>query len=510
MILSDRQQKEWIPGCPIRIGRIKLEQIGESDTVTAEITVEVCGGFRIDNYTIDIEYSDSRRSLIGADRGVVQKPDENGVSERIPVRFDNAVYAFAIVRSAAYSMPSGEALSWTNDSDNRGIVLPDQEILWQTDPNYEAIHVECSGTTEPKYVYESLPEYGAWRCVCGHLNLDSSDKCGGCGCTRSWIGEHLSAENLSRVKTEIAGRNERDTERIIKKKQHEVTDRTKMILILAAFAAAALLIVLTFTTFIPLSKYSSAAKLVDRGEFDRAIQIYNELDGFRDSKNKASEAAYKKAQSITGLESVNMVYSASAPWFSITKDGVLSFKKDKYSGEWESFTVPDVVDGIVVRELDRNFFMNCDELVTAVISDCVEVIGEQCFYNCAMLENVQFGKSVQKIMPRAFINCTSLTELEIPDTVTYLGLRAFNNCVNLRKVVLGEGIGELSSYLFSMCFSLERITLKTPIKSVGEFAFSECGELQKIHCRFDEDEWIEPEVGEGNEAFTAAERYFNQ
>lgn len=507
MTLSDRLQKEWIPGCPIRISRVRLEK---DESVTAEITAEVCGGFKIEKYTVDIEYSDSRRSIIGKSEDISLSRDNNGASEKIPVQYDNAVYAYVTVKFVSFFISSGENLNWRNDTESRGIVLPDQEVLWQTDPNYEAIHVECSGITDPKYVFESLPEYSAWRCVCGHVNLDSSDQCGGCGCNKSWIAEHLSPENLNRVKTEIAGKNERETEKIIKKKQHEVTDRTKMILIFASFAAAALLIVLTFTTFIPLFKYNSAAKLVNDGEFDRAIQIYNELDGFRDSKNKSSEAAYKKAQSITGIENVNMVYSAQAPWFSITDDGVLSFKKDKYSGSWDKFTVPDVVDGVVVRELDRNFFMNCDELVTVVISDCVEVIGEQCFYNCAKLENVQFGKSISKIMPRAFINCTSITEIEIPDTVTYLGLRAFNNCINLHKAILGEGINEISSYLFSMCFSLERITIKTPIKSVGEFAFSDCAEFSKIHCRFDQSEWIEPELGEGNEAFESAERYFNQ
>ena len=79
---------------------------------------------------------------------------------------------------------------------------------------------------------------------------------------------------------------------------------------------------------------------------------------------------------------------------------------------------------------------------------------------------------------------------------------------NLKKAVLGRGIREIGAYTFSFCASLERITILSPRTSVGEFAFSDCGKFGGIYCRFPADEWTEPAVAEGNEAFLAAERHF--
>ena len=100
--------------------------------------------------------------------------------------------------------------------------------------------------------------------------------------------------------------------------------------------------------------------------------------------------------------------------------------------------------------------------------------------------------------------------MEIPDTVTTLGLRAFNNCIGLKKVVLGSGITKIGSYQFSLCVELEWITLKSPVTAIGEFAFSECADLRKIFCRFPESDWIEPELGEGNEIYESLEVVFDQ
>lgn len=495
-IISDRVQREWIHGCPIQVDRTCLFSEKGDDGVFLRVTSVPCGGFSVVSYSADVEFTDAKRQIVGRTDGISLGI---GQSEKIAVPFDGAVYAYVIVRSVSLS----DGTAWNNESGERGAVLPEQEVYWQTDPLYTAVRVECAGVTEAKYKPCRID--GAWRCACGQVNLMSSDVCGSCGCSLEWLDTHLAADYLEKRSAEIADKTEKEAVKEKKKRDNAVSDTTKMILIFAAVALTAALVVLTFTLFIPLGKYAKAVSLTDNGEYDKAIEIFGDLDDFKDSSEKAAEANYKKAQMLTGLDNVYMITSEKAPWYSITEDGVLSFKKDEYEdngGTWtELFIVPDMVDNIVVRELDRNFFMNCDELVSVSISDCVEVIGEQCFYNCEKLEEVYFGKNVTTVLPRAFINCYSLTEIEIPDTVTSLGLRAFNNCIKLHKVVLGVGITEISSYQFSLCVELERITLKSPITSVGEYAFSECNSLAKVHCRFAESEWTDPAVAEGNEAF---------
>lgn len=500
-ILSDRPQKEWIAGCPVQIKQTRV--LLENDAITLSVLSVPCGGsLKIDHYTADIEYTGAKRQNVGTSDGVSLKVGESAL---IAVPFADAVYAAVTIRSVTYA----DGTAWTNESGTRGKVLPEQDIYWQTDPLYNAIRVECSGVTDAKYKPDKID--GAWRCACGQVNLDASETCGACGCSHEWLNTHLDPAYLEERSREIADKTEKEAVKIKKKRENRVSDTTKMILIFAALGLAIALVVLTFTTFIPMGRYSKAVGLAADGAYDEAIAIFTDLGDFRDARAQAADTNYKKAQAITGLDEVNMTTSAKSPWFSITEDGILSFKRDEYEdhgGSWSHFVVPDVVDNIVVRELDRNFFMNCKELLVVTISDCVEVVGEQCFYNCEMLHTVNFGKNVTKILPRAFINCYALTEMEIPDTVTTLGLRAFNNCIKLNKVVLGSGITEIGSYQFSLCIELERITLKSPITSVGEFAFSECAAFEKIHCRFAESEWTEPTVAEGNEAFEAAQVLF--
>lgn len=503
-LLSERVQKEWITGCPIRVSRVCLSRRTDDDSVFAVVTALPCGDLSVKSYTVDLEYTGAKRQHVGNACAVELSL---GDSAPVNVPFNDAVYAYATVRSVILE----DGSIWNNESGSRGSVPPEQEIYWQTDPLYNAIRVECSGVTEARYKPDRID--GAWRCTCGHINLDTSDTCGSCGCALEWLNTHLDPEYLTKRSAEIADKTEQEAIKQRKKRDRTVSDTTKMIAIFSAIAVVAALIVLTFTTFIPLGRYNKAVALVDEGEYDRAIEIFADLGGLRDSVTRIADASYKKAQVMTGLTEVNMTTSARSPWFSITEDGVLSFKKDEYEdagGTWEHFTVPDIVDDVIVRELDRNFFMNCSDLCAVTISDCVEVIGEQCFYNCESMTDIIFGKNVRVIMPRAFINCISLTELEIPDTVTSLGIRAFNNCIKLHKVVLGSGITEIGSYQFSMCLELERITLKSPITSVGEYAFSECTSLRKIHCRFGESEWVEPTVSaDGNETFLTAERHYN-
>ena len=210
-----------------------------------------------------------------------------------------------------------------------------------------------------------------------------------------------------------------------------------------------------------------------------------------------------------------MTTNAASPWFSIDENGVLSFRKDLYEkskGGWNNFTVPDMVDGVIVRELDRNFFINCKELTVVNLSDCLEVIGEQAFYNCDLLHTVNFGKNLKTIGPRVFINCGSLETMEIPDSVESIGIRAFNNCTGLKRIVLGKGITALGDYTFALCVGLKSVTFTSPLESLGRGVFAGCTSLETFFCRFPETDWTEFEVpdDEENQIWHQPKRAFNQ
>ncbi len=499
-ILSDREVHEWIRGCPIRIKRIRLIRC-DDEVAKIEVTSVPCGEFGAISYTADIEYMNEKRETIVIEKGVALECGKFLLTATGGMR---VVCATVTVMSVSRA---GDAI-WVNETGERGIKLPEMQVLWQTDPMYKQIKRECAGVTEARYIPDCID--GAWRCTCGGVNLDSSRECGECGCSHEWIIAHFDREYLEAENAKYSADSEKTEKRRKKRGTNGISAGIKAIFALSAATLLILLTVLTVAVFIPQTRYAEAIKLAGNGDFDRAIEIFTALGDYADAAKLAEETVYKKAQTMTGFEKVLTADSTVAPWFSITADGVLSFDKEIYAGSWEMLVIPDVFDGIVVSELSRNCFMNCDKLTGVRLSSCIRVIGEQAFYNCTALSEIDFGGGVRVIMPRAFINCTSLEYVELPDSVESVGARAFNNCISLRKVVLGAGVRLIAGYQFSNCTALERLTLLSPLERVEEYAFVDCDNLEKLYCRFPESEWSEPIIEEGNEAFTNIERLFDQ
>ncbi|MBQ7921508.1 MAG: leucine-rich repeat domain-containing protein [Clostridia bacterium] len=485
-IVSDREQKEWYALCPLVITKNTITK-GE-DAAYLSVSMVPCTDKAIGKVEIETVFSNARRVKIDT-VGYTIRP---GQSSDLPCPVD-AVYAHT---TAEKIYGEDGSLLWEK-GDLAPAVLPEQEILWQTDPLYAQIRRECEGVVNPVYRPDTVN--GGWRCTCGHINLDSAESCGACHTGHDWLIRHFDPDYL---KERMSVSEEKKTVSAEKKNvnfRHEKVrdDQRRMKLMGGGIAAAVVLLILLFTFIIPSIRYSGAEKALAAGEYDKAAAVFTDLGSFRDANERTAEAMYRKAQAMTGLSEVNMVTTAECPWFVISEDGVLSLRKDKYIGSWDHFIVPDLVDGIIVRELAKSFFLNCRDMKTVTLSDCIEVLGEQTFFNCESLTEVHFGSGIQNIGPRAFINCYSLTEITIPDTVVSIGLRAFNSCGDLRKVTLGAGITELPSYIFSCCTSLEELVLRAPVTKIAAYAFSECPAVEVISYAGTKAQWdavvIEPE-----------------
>lgn len=100
--------------------------------------------------------------------------------------------------------------------------------------------------------------------------------------------QRLSEERARQKAEEIAAA---EAERKKKKSR-----RTKIIVGSVVGGVAAVgLTVASILFFIPLLRYTLAKKNVENGEFDKAIETFEALDGFRDSEELAVEAKYQKA-----------------------------------------------------------------------------------------------------------------------------------------------------------------------------------------------------------------------
>ncbi len=496
-IISDREQKEYLPLCPVQIKRNTVTEEGGSRSL--QIAITPCTDASPLRLQLKITFADARRAPAGEAEADITLPE----IPTIPCP-DNGVYVYTSIEKVWHK----DDLLWERTG-RAPMELPEQAILWQTDPLYAQIRRECAGVVEPVFQPDSPSDI--WRCTCGQINLAGTGSCGQCGVDKTWLDAHFDKEYLTK---ELALHKEQEARHPEKKinvsRSKAESDRLKMIGIFSGIGAAALLAVLTVTLIIPSIRYGGAEKALAAGEYDSAITTFVDLGDFRDAPTRAADATYQKAQMLTGLTDVYLTTTAAEPWYSITEDGVLSLRKDDYKGGWDPFVVPDMVDGIIVRELDKNFFLNCKDMVSVKLSDCLEKLGEQTFFNCEALTTVTFGKNLHTLGPRTFINCYSLTELTIPDTITKIGLRSFNSCTALRVVHLGSGITTVPSYLFSCCYALERVSFGAPVTAIEDFAFSECPSLETVYYPGTQADWDAVTVGEENEALDGIKVVFEK
>ena len=111
------------------------------------------------------------------------------------------------------------------------------------------------------------------------------------------------------------------------------------------------------------------------------------------------------------------------------------------------------------------------DLETAIVGDCVTVLGDNCFNEETILSSCTIPNTVTTIEHSAFQNCNSLTSITIPTSVTSIGDEAFANCSGLTSIDIPSGITEIPISCFEDCISLSAITIPSGVTSIGNDAF---------------------------------------
>ena len=107
--------------------------------------------------------------------------------------------------------------------------------------------------------------------------------------------------------------------------------------------------------------------------------------------------------------------------------------------------IPKTYNDVPVKEIAEKAFYRKNNVMSVVIPNTVERIGNNAFWIAPLLSDVVLGNGVKYIGENAFCNLLGLKEITVPDSVTYIGNNAFSGCPNLSKVILPdnlEGIGE--------------------------------------------------------------------
>ena len=103
----------------------------------------------------------------------------------------------------------------------------------------------------------------------------------------------------------------------------------------------------------------------------------------------------------------------------------------------------------------------------------VNEIGDHAFLNCVDMTSVEIPECVTEIGEYAFRLCSSLTSVNIPENVQALNKWCFAECTSLESIVIPEGVTEIGACVFYQCSNLTSINIPSSVVKVGASAFEE-------------------------------------
>ena len=136
------------------------------------------------------------------------------------------------------------------------------------------------------------------------------------------------------------------------------------------------------------------------------------------------------------------------------------------------------VSGIESRDIFRDSHSSCstvavprNDLVSIIIPEGVQWIGELAFESCYNLRCVSLPDSLRKIGRRAFSDCRKLESITIPDNVTIIESLAFFRCQSLTSIVIPPSVKRIGNRAFLNCKELLHVTIPEHCE-IGASAFN--------------------------------------
>ena len=182
-----------------------------------------------------------------------------------------------------------------------------------------------------------------------------------------------------------------------------------------------------------------------------------------------------------------------------------------YSGKPADVVIPAEVNGVEVRGIGDQAFIQSRYLSSLVIEEGVSTIGAAAFaFNralatvelpstiqttystfsyCESLTSVTIPEGVTKIGSRDFYGCTSLSEINadgqsginLPSTLTSIENQAFRECASLKgAVVIPDGVTVIEYLTFAACSGITQFVFGDGVTRIGYAAFGGCTALGSI------------------------------
>lgn len=319
--LVDFVQDHYILGCPVVIEKGALLQDTLNDTVILRLRVRNVSRKTIKYLSILVNmYDDANDPLFDEkpqdfaylDLSVNQR--ESFGDNQANILIDaNTRKVKIIIEKVVFA----DETVWRNEDSEVGVSFPEQELLNELEADLLAQfnrEFEDSGLSEvPGDLIKYLPQTQKynWQCTCGFPNGKDEVTCLYCGMDKEWIfkntevdllqrkldeytKEQLKLEAKQRIEDERLAEERKVQEDAWKEKNKIRKNKVKKysMIIVPIVSVIVILLILLPTVIIPTQTYHRAISLFDDGKYIEAQRLFDDLDGYKESKNYIEEIDY--------------------------------------------------------------------------------------------------------------------------------------------------------------------------------------------------------------------------
>ncbi len=107
--------------------------------------------------------------------------------------------------------------------------------------------------------------------------------------------------------------------------------------------------------------------------------------------------------------------------------------------------IPSTYNNLPVKEIGKNAFEECEQIISVTISEGIEKIVTYAFLDCSNLTLIKFPQTLTHIGDLGFHGCNSLISVTIPAATTNLGSSIFGGCEKLESINIDENNQHYSS-----------------------------------------------------------------
>lgn len=157
-------------------------------------------------------------------------------------------------------------------------------------------------------------------------------------------------------------------------------------------------------------------------------KILKDIETCKSDIGYASAAEFFDAYGFSVKQEAINTNASKAGGFEYEKSKKNEVTIVKYSGNESVVSIPEEIDGGIVKTIGKEAFWSSNNVEEIIIPDSVETIRAKAFGFCKKLKKVHLSNSISKIPAGSFDGCESLEQINIPDMMETIPSGLFKDC----------------------------------------------------------------------------------